>query len=305
MSKELAEHEKLAYRLTQILVKLNDGESLDPQALATQFGVHPRTIQRDLNTRFSSLALQRVDGRYKLDSTRLGKLSFSDVEKFFSLAGVRGLFPQLTRDFLRELVDRNAQGTLLVKGHHYEDLRGKEGLFSQLEQAISTHQRIEFDYLKPEGRKSYAIIEPYKLVNHGGIWYLAGKDGRQLKSWTFTKIGNLQTLDTFTPDPSVHDTLTKEDGIWLNATKIEVMLKVSPVVAGYFQRLNLIAHQVIEKELEDGGLIVSCKVAHPNQILPIVRYWLPSVRILSPEGYQATLEAELKAYLQGAASIAP
>lgn len=59
MSKELAEHDKLAYRLTQILVKLNNGESLDPLALADEFGVHPRTIQRDLNTRFFSLACWR------------------------------------------------------------------------------------------------------------------------------------------------------------------------------------------------------------------------------------------------------
>ena len=68
MSKELAEHDKLACRLTQILIRLNAGESLDPLALADEFGVHPRTIQRDLNTRFASLALKRFDGCYKLDS---------------------------------------------------------------------------------------------------------------------------------------------------------------------------------------------------------------------------------------------
>lgn len=305
MSKELAEHDKLAYRLTQILVKLNDGESLDPLALADEFGVHPRTIQRDLNTRFASLPLKRVDGHYLLDPAHLGNLNLNDIERFANLAGVRGLFPKLTKDFICELVDRDATGTLMVKGHHYEDLRGKEGLFSQLEQAISTPQRIGFDYLKPEGRKSYGAIEPYKLVNHSGIWYLAGKDGDKLKSWTFTKIDNLQTLDTFTPDPKVHDTLANEDDIWLNAKKIKVVLKVSSDVAGYFQRRSLIAHQVIEKVLEDGGLIVSCKVAHQNQIFPIVRYWLPNVRIISPESYQATLEAELKNYLQDAATIAP
>ncbi len=36
------------------------------------------------------------------------------------------------------------------------------------------------------------------------------------------------------------------------------------------------------KELEDGGLIVSSRVAHDNQILPIVRYWMPHVRVVSP-----------------------
>lgn len=300
MSKANAEHDKLAYRLTQILVKLNDGESLDPRDLAEHFGVHPRTIQRDLNTRFASLALRRVDGCYRLDPVYLGKLSFGDVERFANLAGVSGLFPKLTRDFMREFVDRNALvGALLVKGHHYEDLRGKETVFGQLEQAITTHTRIDFDYLKPAGLKSYAQIEPYKLVNHSGIWYLAGKDGHQLKSWAFGKIESLKTLDTFTPDPEVNQTLTKEDGIWLNEKKIEVLLKVSPAVASYFQRRSLLAHQVIEKELDDGGLIVSSKVAHQNQILPIVRYWLPNIRIISPESLQSEMENELVAYLAG------
>ncbi len=193
MSKELAEHDKLAYRLTQILVKLNDGEALDPVALASEFGVHPRTIQRDLNTRFASLALKRVDGRYQLDPAHLGKLNFSDIEHFANLAGVRGLFPKLTGNFMRELAARNSQGALLVNGYHYEDLRGKEGMFSQLEQAIKTHQRIEFDYLKPEGRKSYAIIEPYKLINHSGIciW--------QAKTATSSSRGRSPRLKTCRP----------------------------------------------------------------------------------------------------------
>ena len=48
-----ADHDKLAYRLTQILVKLNQGEKLDPKTLADEFNVNLRTIQRDLNSRFS------------------------------------------------------------------------------------------------------------------------------------------------------------------------------------------------------------------------------------------------------------
>jgi hypothetical protein len=53
MSATAAYHDTLAYRLTQILVKLNQGEKLDPQALADEFGVNLRTIQRDMNERFA------------------------------------------------------------------------------------------------------------------------------------------------------------------------------------------------------------------------------------------------------------
>ena len=69
-------------------------------------------------------------------------------------------------------------------------------------------------------------------------------------------------------------------------------------MAGYFKRRKLIANQIIEKELEDGGLIISAKVGHTNQVVPIVRYWIPHVRIISPEGLQAEMEAELSAYLR-------
>ena len=68
-------HDTLVYRLAQMLVKLNQGEQLDPQALAEEFGVNLRTIQRDLNERFAYLPLEKTDGRYHLDPAFLGKLS--------------------------------------------------------------------------------------------------------------------------------------------------------------------------------------------------------------------------------------
>lgn len=55
---------------------------------------------------------------------------------------------------------------------------------------------------------------------------------------------------------------------------------------------------VIEKELEDGGLIVSARVGHVNQVLPIVRYWIPHIRIISPEGLQGEMEGVLRVYLE-------
>ena len=58
-------HDTLVYRLAQILVKLNQGEQLDPQGLADEFGVNLRTIQRDLNVRFAYLPWQTEHSRYR------------------------------------------------------------------------------------------------------------------------------------------------------------------------------------------------------------------------------------------------
>jgi predicted DNA-binding transcriptional regulator YafY len=296
-------HDTLVYRLAQILVKLNQGEKLNPLALADEFGVNLRTIQRDLNLRFAYLPLQKTDGRYHLDPAFLGKLSTRDIERFASLAGVRGLFPSLSDAFLSDIFDSRIQSALLVKGHNYEDLAGKEVVFRELERAIVARCHISFDYVKDEGRKSYNAVAPFKLINHKGIWYLVARDGDKLKTFSFAKLEQFRQLDTrFAHDPGIDKMLKEEDGIWLGEEKKEIVFKIAHEIAGYFKRRKLIANQVIEKELEDGGLIVSAKVGHANQVLPIVRYWIPHIRIISPEGLQAEMENDLRNYLERSGS---
>lgn len=294
-------HDTLVFRLAQILVKLNQGEKLDPQGLADEFGVNLRTIQRDLNERFAYLPLQKTDGRYHLDVTVLGKLNTKDIERFAGLAGIRGLFPSLNDDFLRDIFDTRLQAALLVKGHHYEDLLGKEHLFRELEKSIIGRHQIDFYYQKAEGPKIYREVSPYKLLNHKGIWYLVALDGEKLKTFSFSKVSCLEVLDgNFVWSKEIDNRLAAEDGIWLSEVNQEVVLKINGEVAGYFKRRKLIANQIVEKELEDGGLLVSAKVGHLNQILPIIRYWLPHIRVISPESLQQELEQGLTEYLKKA-----
>jgi len=293
-----AAHDLLVFRLSQMLIKLNQGEWLDAKSLAEEFNISVRTAQRDLGVRFSYLPLEKHGARYRLDPACLGKISLRDVERFACLAGVRGLFPSLSNDFLRDIFDSRIQSALLIKGHQYESLDGREANFRALEQAIVARQCITFLYRKDEGDKSYSDAEPYKMVNHKGIWYLAARDNGKLKAFSFSRIEQLRVLDNrFTFDPEIERSLIEEDGIWLNQDKIEMVLTVTKEVAMYFKRRKLIANQVIEKELADGGLIISAKVGHVNQVLPSVRYWIPHLRIISPEGIQEELEASLAAYL--------
>ena len=291
-------HDTLVYRLAQILVKLNQGEKLNPKTLADEFGVNMRTIQRDLNVRFAYLPLQKSNGCYHLDVAFLGKLNSKDIDRFASLAGVKGLFPSLSDNFLRDIFDAHIQDALLVKGHFYENLSGKEQLFREIENAIISHHKLAFEYMKAEGKKSYNAVSPYKLINSKGIWYLAAIDGENLKTFSFTKIQHLHTLEiSFKWDSHIDAQLEAEDGIWMSNEKQEVVLSVNKDIAGYFKRRQLIANQVIVKELEDGGLIVSAK-GHINQILPIVRYWIPNIQIISPEFLLVELKKELAEYLK-------
>ena len=298
MSNRKTSAEKTLSRLVEILRRLNEGERIDPKALVSEFGVNLRTVQRDLNERFAFLELEKKDGFYSINRARLGRLTLQDVQRFAGLAGLQGLYPRLSTEMLRDILDASRQSALLVRGHNHEDLSDSEPVFRQMQAAILAHHVVSFEYRKPEGPKLVTGLRPYKLVSQGGIWYLAATDNGQLKSYAFTKIDRLLVgPDTFTPDPAIHQLLAEEDSVWLNLRKTEVVLKVAPAAAGYFLRRKLIDGQKTVKELEDGGLIVSGLIAHPNQIMPIVRYWIPSVRVISPEGLQAELDSQLRAYL--------
>lgn len=292
-------HETLVYRLAEILIKLNQGVKLDPKTLAEEFGVNLRTIQRDLNVRFAYLPLEKKDGLYSLDPTYLGKITFKDIERFASLAGVRGLFPSLNKEFLCEIFDSRIPPTLEVKGHNYESMEGKEAVFKTLRKAASFSQYISFDYRSKSGQKKHGKVCPYRLINQKGIWYLAGLEDGKIKTFSVSKISNLLALnDTFEKITAIETQITEDDGIWFSNEKIEIVLKVSSEVSDFFKRRKLIANQVIEQELEDGGVIISTTVGHFNQILPIIKYWIPHIEIMSPKKLQEMLQIELRNYLE-------
>jgi predicted DNA-binding transcriptional regulator YafY len=287
------DHDKTAVRLTEILKKFNEGEKLDPKELALEFNVTVRTIQRDLLERFAYLPLRKDGNLFYLESFYLGKLHFKDVERFACLSGIKALFPKLKDDFLRELFDSRISQAYLVKGHHYEDLSKKSHEFKQLEQAILQHRIVQFEYKE----KTYRA-EPYKLVNHKAIWYLAAKVENVLKAFCFTQLkGIVIECDTFTPDAATHQIIEQEDSIWFAENKREVVLKIDSSVAQYFKRRDLLPNQQIDKTLEDGSLIVSSRIAHDHQILPLIRYWLPNVQVISPNELRHTLFQGLRDYL--------
>lgn len=59
----VSEHDRLALRLAEILLRLNQGEKIARSELAEEFQVSERTIYRDLN-RLGGIVDRLEDGRY-------------------------------------------------------------------------------------------------------------------------------------------------------------------------------------------------------------------------------------------------
>ncbi len=288
----MKEHDKTAFRLSSILIKLNEGEFPSMAELAQEYSVSLRTIQRDINERLSYLPIQKKDGIISLDPAYLGKLSTDEIRTFAALSGVKSLFPSLDNSFLRRIFDDTARGAYLIKGHHYERLDGKESLFKHLEDAIVAHQKVKFWY-----KSTQRIVDPYRLVNQKGIWYLAAVEDK-LKSFSLTKIFEANiTGETYTPDPQIVKLIEQSDTQWIGTETKEAVFQIDNEASTYFRRRNLIPEQKIEKELEDGGLIVSGKFTDERQALNIVGYWLPHIRVLSPESLNKQFHKQIQKYL--------
>ena len=299
MAKNSERSEKLADRLATMLVMLDNGESLNLKELAIKFEVSERTLARDIS-RLKSAKLDLglvsdLEGEQKYRTTnKVFKLK--DIQKFAKISGAYGVYPELKPSFLKKLLADDQQGVYEAKGYAYEDASKLEKLLAMLSEAIEKNQQIGFLYnAKPR------VVEPYRLIHHHGSWYLAAVRKGKLLTYRVSRITRSyqqHELSTFKPNPDILKQLEDEDSIWFGREKSEVILKVHADVVLHFMQRQLFPEQELVKTLEDGGILVSSKISHAMQLLPLVRYWIPHVEIISPEHLQNELETGLNGYLE-------
>ncbi|MFO1369626.1 MAG: WYL domain-containing transcriptional regulator [Marinagarivorans sp.] len=283
--------EIFSYRMAEILLKLFRGERFSRMELAEQYGVTERTIYRDLN-RLGDMTELRPDGQYQLAHHLNGKLSASDLEYFAHAVGVEALFPAKENNYLISLIDKFRSNTFLIKPCVFESAPAENTSFQKLEKSIRQQFRCRLVY-----KNKQRTLEPYRLINHRGIWYLAATEANHLKSFTLGKIEDLELLDErFDTDPLIQARIDTEDNIWYSAEKFRVDLSVSPDIAYYFQRRAVLPQQQILETDSSGWITVRCHISHPNQILPIIQYWLPNIKIISPLFLHQQLHEQLSTY---------
>jgi len=288
----LKEHDKLATRLSHILTMFNDGRRLTLEELAKEFSVSERTIQRDF-TRLSFLPIKKQGGYYSLEAYCLGKLSFKDIKQFATFSGIRELYPELSDALIVDTLNVRTNQTLEVRGHEYEDLSAKVDDFNHIAAAVVIQACIVFNY-----KEKLREVQPYKLINTNGIWYLVGVEGGVLKNFSFSKVKKLEVLKkSFSIDEEIIQALVEHKGVWFTQNHIEVVVDVSDAVSEYFLRRDLLPNQKILEQTEE-GLVLSAQVAYEEEILKTVRYWIPHLTIRSPKYLQEKLEEGLKNYLK-------
>lgn len=94
--------------------------------------------------------------------------------------------------------------------------------------------------------------------------------------------------------------ISKNISIWFqeNNEPFEVKINVSNVVSKYVQRKPIAPTQVIESMYEDGSVDIVVKVTHEMEILPLVKYWLPYMKVIEPKWINEIIIDELENYIK-------
>jgi len=289
----MKKHDTIATRLSLILTKFNNGEKLTVDELVQEFGVTKRTIQRDLKERLANIPIQKEKGVYFLESHHLGKVSFDDIHNLAMLSGIDKMFPSFGKEFAQHLLDKNVTEAYLIKTHNFEDIAHKLQEFKQIEKAILELRRLELVYANKKRK-----VEPYKLANVKGIWYVVALQEGVVKTFTFSKISELKETDeNFVLDLKILKSIEDDESIWFSNAKIEVILKVDAFASQFFKRRKVMAYQKILEEHEDGSLLISTQMTFEDEVLQFVRSMIPHITIVSPTSLQEKLEASLHFYL--------
>jgi predicted DNA-binding transcriptional regulator YafY len=291
---KISKGEKLAQRLSRILARLHQGDRIDKRQLAEEHDVDVRTIERDLGERLLGIAERDADGHWQLTHAARSTMPVKHLHGYARMAGTEYLFPDGSLRYLLEQLNmpEHRRGTL-VQAIPHEDLQGSR-IFTALHAAIVNQHSCSFIY-----KNKLRLAQPYRLIHKNGVWYLAAEDGGRLKNFSVALIDQLEVDEASRVSlKRAHcDYIDAKDDVWFTTETTDVLLRVDSDIAHYFNRQQLLPQQ--QQRLDsDGSLLVTTQINHINQLMPVVRHWLPHVRILKPQEWHDELVLGLKQAIQ-------
>ena len=300
------DYDTILTRLTIILSRLNDGEALSVKALAEEFNVSDRTIQRDFNERLISFPVYQDKKKWKMqDGFRLEKSA--SVEEAVVLDIMEKLMEGAGRQFstkANKLLSKikNESFNPIYAKLDMEDIGDKLTEVQELEIAISNKKQIKCDY-DFEGYRKELDLKPLKIANYEGFWYLIALDARNdiLKKYYLKNIKNIQLSDEIFISTAKLDRLLENSiSIWFDQhiEPYRVVLNISADVAKYFKRKPISKSQITEAVYEDGSMDVSVEITNDMEIIPFVKYWMPHIIVLKPARVDETIRKDIEEYFK-------
>jgi predicted DNA-binding transcriptional regulator YafY len=297
--------DKRLSRLIGLLSMLANDERFVLNDLQEEFGVSVRMLQKDIEQLKVFFPLEKDEmGRYKLiDGVHIHKAYLHPDEMMLvslALSQFKDIsdFDQLTQSTLKKLLQPQTFNPYFVKYDDMQDIDIDSSLIEELELAIKEQKHIVI-----MSSRGDIEVEPYKIANYDGIWYLVAKDEADQRTKTFmlSRIQKIEILHNKhrVSQQKVQELLDKTHSAWFEEGNcFEVKVKVYSKIAYFFKEKDFLQSQEILEELDDGSLIVSFEISHYEDIDNIIKAWLPDIEVLEPIEYKNKIKNELQEYIK-------
>ena len=294
-------------RQTWILERLNNGEELSITDLSKEWDVSTKTLQRD----FDKL-VQMLPGQIEraTDGKKYHKAKNYTAQNDGEI--IIEMLDSMVRDIGGKTYSKAHKLLTELKSHidkpfytriDVEDVSDKFELVAQLEKAIAQKKSVSLSYHRwydDNGKdKSYQDVYPLKIVVYNGFWYLLAEHAGYSKKFYLKEIQSCTLKDkAFVPNQKILDSMENSINIWFspNSKPFEVVLWLDVDAAVYFERKPISKNQKLYKK-PDGTAEVFVKITHEEEIYPVLKFWLPNVRIIEPVELQEKFESMLQGYL--------
>ena len=296
------DYDKIITRLTIKLSKFYQGDKLQPKDLSQEFGVSLRTIQRDFKERLLSFPIfykdkcWQMESDFKLDRNISIKDSITlDILEEFSKS-LGNSFHTQSSTILNKL--KNRQYSPIFTKLNMEDISNEFDSMIAYEEAILSKNSIKIKYTT-DTKVSEVKINPIKIVNFEGLWYLVATDeNNKLKSY-YLKYATIIKVykNTFTISKKIESILDNAISIWFSDNEpFEVIMEIDNHVAKFFKQKPISNTQTILSE-DDNKMTISIMATSDFEIIPIVKSWIPFIKIVSPVRIQDRVKEEALKFL--------
>lgn len=294
-------------RHAEILERLENGEELSIGELAREWSVDPKTIQRDFD-KLKQMYPGRVERgedkkRYRKPLSRRAQ---NDGDMVLEM--LESMVKDIGVDFYKKAHPLLERLQRQIKSPFYtrldvEDIGSKFDIVMRLEKAIEQKREVAISYIPYGGKapKEYTNVRPIKVIVYEGFWYLLAEHDDYTKKFYIKNINSCEISEVlFKHNPQIIERLENSLNVWFSTSvePYEVRLWIDAEVVVYFERKPVAKNQKLYKQ-PDGSAELVVKVTSDEEVYPILKYWMPNVRIIEPEYIQENFEKMLSSYLKG------
>ena len=207
----------------------------------------------------------------------------------------------------KAIIKEEVNSPYLFKNKPYEEIYEHKEKFRFLEHAITFRKEIRFTYRNVD-KVNVFTLKPYKILFISENFYLASEYHYKNKKVTLSRIAMIEDLEytgnTFNHNHEMLEYIYQMQSPWAtykeqfrNELK-EVIVQVPKEQAKYFKLKKFLPSQKILSEDKEGTLTLSYTVTSQNEVISLIKQWIPYMKVIAPESLVWMMRGVAKKYME-------